>query len=101
KVIEYLYPEGLVAFIQSTPSLSQMIENDFPSISIQDFVADVQEVLFRKRNRILHFGQVDFEKDDAKCCYNIARLVCQVLVELDNYKKQSRRSGLAYKILGL
>ena len=82
-----LYPEGLDKYIKIDRELHQTLEG-FPSLSLENFIVDFQENLFWPRNRIIHSGFDEYNREDAKKCYNIARLGITILSSMDQYRKK-------------
>jgi hypothetical protein len=58
--------------------------------SLKDFF--VKE-LFYKRNRIVHFGMIDFQQPDAEMCFTLGSTLWQILAAMDAH----RRRGLEAK----
>jgi hypothetical protein len=44
------------------------------------------EALFRKRNRIAHFGEIDFQRGDAELCVTLATTLFQMLRAMDVHR---------------
>lgn len=43
--------------------------------------------LFHKRNRIVHFGKIDFSQPEAQMCFNLASTLWQILVAMDTHRR--------------
>ncbi|MDQ7815883.1 MAG: hypothetical protein RDU14_02575 [Melioribacteraceae bacterium] len=88
-VAKLMYPGGIVEFVNSNKDLHNMIQDGFSSISVSNISNDIRKELFWKRNRILHLADVKYKEEEAKKCFNIARLGLKVFEELDNYKRNT------------
>jgi hypothetical protein len=45
-----------------------------------------QDELFKKRNRIVHRGEVDFNQSEAAACVDIGRTLLQIFKEMDDIR---------------
>jgi len=45
-----------------------------------------QDQIFEKRNRVVHYGNIDFEADDGKKCFSLALALLGLLKAMDNSK---------------
>jgi hypothetical protein len=57
-----------------------------PNVSRADPRKYFQEELFKRRNRIVHWGYVNSSKADAELCYSIAVALVSILREMDRAK---------------
>jgi|GEM_PF-4564507 len=81
-----IYPNGLNAFVSTQSDLIDMIKTGFTKLNLSDLATSFQKVLFWPRNRILHLGDTKFSPDEAKYCFNTARLGLLILRKLDEFK---------------
>jgi hypothetical protein len=54
------------------------------------------EELFRRRNKIVHFGKIDFEQPDAEVCFELATRLSKILATMDAERNNALR--LKYSI---
>lgn len=43
-----------------------------------------QQELFNKRNKIVHYGEIDFKKVDAEMCFALASALTAILKRMDD-----------------
>ena len=43
--------------------------------------------LFHKRNRIVHFGEIDFQQSDAEMSFTLATTLSQILSAMDKQRR--------------
>jgi len=56
KTGKLLYPQGFEKFVCDSSELKNVVQQGFPSISLDSLIKDFEENLFWPRNRILHFS---------------------------------------------
>jgi hypothetical protein len=56
------------------------------SLSLKDFF--VKE-FFHKRNKIVHFGKIDFQQPDAEMCLTLATTLSQILTAMDAQRRRA------------
>ncbi len=44
---------------------------------------------FHKRNRIVHFGKIDFQQPDAEMCLTLASILSQILAAMDAQRRRT------------
>jgi hypothetical protein len=54
--------------------------------SLKDFF--VKE-LFYKRNRIVHFGMIDFQQPDVEMCFTLGSTLWQILAAMDAHRRRA------------
>lgn len=86
KTGKLLYPQGFEIFVCDSSELKNIVEQGFPSLSLNSLINDFERVLFRPRNRILHFSYDGYSKEDAIKSYNIAQLGILILNTMDKNK---------------
>jgi hypothetical protein len=89
KTASFVFPEGFKQFVISSPELSQTIQNVFPSLSLTNLTADIQEKLFWPRNEVLHSGKVKCTEQQATRAFNIALLSVKILHDLHEFVRVS------------
>jgi hypothetical protein len=47
------------------------------------------EELFRRRNKIVHFGKIDFEQPDAEVCFELATTLSKILAAMDTERNNA------------
>lgn len=75
---------SLDAFVDQDTTFREQISAGFSSLSTSNFTDSVIEALFWPRNSILHFGNTSYGKSEAKICFNIARVLIDMLGFMDN-----------------
>jgi hypothetical protein len=66
---------------QNMPWLKPNLNGFDPANSVKTFF---QDQLFEKRNQIVHYGNIDFEKGDGNSCVSLASTLLRLLQEMDN-----------------
>lgn len=87
EVAKLMDPRGFTQFVKETDDLRQIVEQDFPSLTIGRLSKSFQEKLFWPRNRILHLGDSCYGIEDANRCFNIANLGLKILEVMDKNKR--------------
>ncbi len=82
-VAEMLYPGGIEAYVQTTPSLAATIQQNFPSLHIGSLSGDFHKVVMKPRNAIAHQGDLHFDKKDAERCFSIASFGLNIFRDMD------------------
>lgn len=80
---------GFTEFVKSRADLREIVENGFPSLSMDELSKSFQTNLFWPRNRILHLRDSGFSKEDANRCFNFATLGLKILEVLDLEKRKT------------
>jgi len=88
EISKLLYPDGLVSFVESSQDLLAIINDGFPSLSVETLANDFQRTLFWPRNRVLHLGDATFSYDDAKRGFNIAALGLRIFDQMDKNRRK-------------
>jgi len=52
------------------------------------------EELFRRRNKIVHFGKIDFEPPDAEVCFELATTLSKILAAMDAERNDALKAKL-------
>ena len=86
-----LYPEGVERFVTDRDELKKIIEEGYPSLTINDFINSIKEQLFWPRNRIIHSFYSEYDRPTAIKCYNVARLGLFITHSMDQYKRNEGR----------
>lgn len=89
KVARLMYPDGADAFVQSDLELQKTIVSDCPELEIGNLADGFQRSLFWPRNRILHLGSTEFEKNDATKCHLLAQIGLAILERMDHSRRQA------------
>lgn len=71
-------------FIARNKKLSALLPQVYPNMRSRKPKTFFVQELFRRRNKILHSGQVQFTKEDAEACTKMAMSLLQILAEIDN-----------------
>ena len=66
--------------LRNRAQLVPSLEEFDPSTSIKNFF---QKRLFDTRNRIVHYGEIDFEKPDGDRCLRLASALIDLLIAMD------------------
>lgn len=78
-----LYPQGFEKFVCDSSELKNIVEQGFPSLSLDSLIKDFEENLFWPRNSILHSAYDGYTRNDAIKSYNIAQLGLLILNTMD------------------
>ena len=84
-----LHPQGFDGYARHDHEIYKTINNSFPSLSIETLIKDFEKNLFWPRNKILHDGMTDYDKNNAIKAYNIAYLGLVVLRSMDKYRRNN------------
>lgn len=81
KLSELLTSKNFDAFVIQNKKLllSALVSYD-PAASFKAFF---QEQLFERRNRIIHYGEVDFGKSEGEQCFGLASALIGLLTAMD------------------
>jgi hypothetical protein len=66
--------------LQNKALLIPALDEHNPATSIKKFF---QEQLFEKRNRIVHYGEIDFKKPNGDRCFSLALVMIHLLRAMD------------------
>jgi len=83
KVTDLFYQGGITEFVKNNTEVKTHIEEQFPCLDIKNLPKSFQEKLFWPRNKILHSGKTNHDKDDAIKCFEIAQVGIYILREMD------------------
>ena len=64
-------------------ALAERIEAGYPSLNIGSLATDLQQTVFRPRNRIIHAGYLAYEAEGAERITNIASLALDLFKHMD------------------
>jgi hypothetical protein len=94
KVSEFLTGQSCDSFLGTNASLLKALHTKYPAsaaaASPKDFF--IKE-LFHRRNRIVHYGEINFQQTDGEMCVFLAAILSQILAAMD----AKRRSALKAK----
>ncbi len=83
RVSSLLTAKSFDSFLSANGDLLKSVRTQYQSsggASVKDFF--VKE-LFHKRNRIVHFGKIDFQQSEAELCFALATALWHILVAMD------------------
>jgi hypothetical protein len=87
KVSDLLTGLPFDSFLAQNSSLLQAVQTQYPACknptSPKKFFEDE---LFKRRNRIVHRGEIDFEQTDAELCFTIAATLWRILNTMDAHR---------------
>jgi hypothetical protein len=90
KVSSLLTGESFDSFLSHNPKLLNPLHAHCPGYksgaSPKDFF--VKE-FFYKRNRIVHFGKIDFQQHDGETCFALASTLSQILAAMDAQRRKA------------
>jgi hypothetical protein len=84
-----IYPQGIERFVRDSSELKNIVQQGFPSLSLDSLIKDFEKNLFWPRNRILHSAYDGYSKSDAFKSYNIAQLGLLILNTMDKSRIKS------------
>lgn len=82
-VSSLLAGKSFASFLSAHGDLLKSVRTQYQSsgeISAKNFFV---KGLFHKRNRIVHFGKIDFQQSDAKFCFALATALWHILASMD------------------
>jgi hypothetical protein len=82
------YDEFVADFIEKSKT-AELIKAGFPQFESQAKSGHINAKLFAKRNRIMHWGEVSYDKDDASDGLTAARAAISVLKAMDHRKNMA------------
>jgi hypothetical protein len=83
-VCRFLTDEDFDTFFLKTSDLTKALRARNPeSVNNPSPKKFFEETLFHRRNRIVHFGQIDHNQSDAESCYRCAATLLQAFGEMD------------------
>jgi hypothetical protein len=84
KVSGLLVGQPFDSFLSQNTGLLQAVQARYPSSKIATSPKNffIKE-LFHRRNRIVHFGKVDFQQSDGEMCLTLATTLSQILAAMD------------------
>ncbi len=86
EVSQSMVSSSFECFVSNHTDFLDTIKKGYPSLELNNLVKSIQEKLFWPRNRILHRGQTTYGDEDAKRCFNIAKLGLDILRQMDKEK---------------
>jgi hypothetical protein len=82
-VTQLLTGETFCDFVDRRTEIASMLQKTYPNVGNRSWKAFFVEELFRKRNKILHSGQVLFGEAEAQACVRMATSLLQIVNEID------------------
>ena len=97
-ITQRLVGDTFDAFVARRKDLATVLTQIHQNMGTSSPKAYFAEELFRKRNKILHSGEVQFGKPEAEACVRMAMSLLQVVAEIDREKymrfdKSLQRTG--------
>lgn len=86
QIFNFLANEELVPFVKKDAEFSEVINECFPSLDVDNLSFSFTVNLFWLRNKILHLGYNDVHEIDARRCLNIASIGINIFNKMDNSK---------------
>lgn len=86
RVSSLLAGKSFDSFLLANGDLLKSVRAQYQSsgeVSAKDFFV---KGLFYKRNRVVHFGKIDFQQRDAESCFTLATTLWHVLVAMDAHR---------------
>jgi len=83
------------SFLAATGDLLNSVRTQYQSsgkASAKDFFV---KGLFHKRNRIVHFGEIDFQRSEAELCFALSTALWNILVAMDVHRYRELQSKLS------
>jgi hypothetical protein len=78
------------AFLSRNSELLSPVRNRFPDFDICAQTNDLfQSQLFDKRNKIVHYGEIDFSQADGERCFALASTLTEILKEMDDERRRA------------
>jgi hypothetical protein len=95
KVSSLLTGKSFDSFLSANGDLLKSVRTQYQSSGealAKDFFV---KGLFHKRNRIVHFGKIDFQKSEAELCFALATALWHILVAMDAHCYRELQSKLS------
>lgn len=88
KVSSLLTGKPFDSFLSHNAELLQTVQTWYPknAASQKDFFI---KGLFHRRNRVVHFGDIDFKQADAEMCVTLATTLSQILTGMDAQRRRA------------
>jgi hypothetical protein len=101
KVSGLLTGQPFDSFLSQNSGLLQAVHARYPAskgaASPKDFF--IKE-LFHRRNRIVHFGEIDFQRPDAEMCFTQATTLSQILAAMDAQRRRALEAKHSAQLQG-
>lgn len=101
KASTLLVGEDFDSFLSHNPGLLKPVHDKYPTstrtTSPRGFFI---EEFFRKRNRIVHLGEIDFTQPDGEMCFTLAATLFQIMKEMDDKRIKAMDSKHAAQRTG-
>ncbi len=77
------YRSNYIGIVKKLNGISKLLTgSDLDSFTGNGMTKHFEECLFWKRNQIVHFGKMDFGKEDAEKCYSIASTLFNIMYKM-------------------
>ena len=87
KVSGLLVGKSFDSFLSENSGLLQEVRTKYPTFDTTKSLKNLFiEGLFRKRNKVVHSGQIDFQKTDAEMCFTLAMTLYGILIAMDRQR---------------
>jgi hypothetical protein len=88
KLSDLLTQQSFNSFLYQRPELLEVLHLRFEvSKGIHSPKEFFVRELFHRRNRIVHFGMVDFQQPDAETCFALASILSLILAKMDTERR--------------
>jgi hypothetical protein len=95
RVSSLLAGKSFDSFLFANGDLLKSVRTQYQSsgeASAKDFFV---KGLFHKRNRIVHFGKIDFQQSEAELCFALATALWHIFVAMDAHRYRELQSRLS------
>ena len=92
RVSSLLAGQSFDAFLSANGDLLKSVRTHYQSSGEASANYFFVKGLFHKRNRVVHFGKIDFQQSDAELCFALATAVWHILVAMDAHRYRKLQS---------
>lgn len=85
KVSSLLSRRSFDSFLSANGDLLKRVRTEYQASGEASANEFFVKGLFHKRNRIVHFGKIDFQQSEAEFCFALATALWHILVAMDAY----------------
>jgi hypothetical protein len=98
KVSGLLIGQSFDSFLSENSGLLQEVRAKYPTFDTTKSLKNLFiEGLFHKQNKVVHSGQIDFQKTDAEMCFTLAVTLYRILIAMDRQRISTFDAQLSAK----
>lgn len=93
KVANQLTGGSFDSFLSSNGDLLKSVRTQYQSSGETSAKEFFVKGLFYKRNRVVHFGKIDFQKSEAELCFALATSLWHILIAMDAHCARAQQAS--------